>query len=68
MLAGRSLGLIPLIVVAVMLITAEYRRGPIRVADRRARRGPLLAAKAVVIGALGSPPDWLAPCSRSPSA
>ena len=53
-LAGTLLGLIPLIVVAAMFITAEYRRGLIRVSLTAApRRGRLLAAKAVVIGAVG---------------
>ena len=53
-LAGTFFGLIPLIVVAAMFITAEYRRGLIRVSLTAApRRGRLLAAKAVVIGAAG---------------
>ena len=53
-LAGTFSGLIPLIVVAAMFITAEYRRGLIRVSLTAApRRGRLLAAKAVVIGAVG---------------
>ncbi len=53
-LAGTFFGLIPLIVVAAMFITAEYRRGLIRVSLTAApRRGWLLAAKALVIGALG---------------
>jgi ABC-type transport system involved in multi-copper enzyme maturation permease subunit len=53
-LAGTFFGLIPLIVVAAMFITAEYRRGLIRVSLTAApRRGQLLAAKAVVIGAVG---------------
>jgi len=53
-LAGTFVGLIPLIVVAAMFITAEYRRGLIRVSLTAApRRGRLLAAKAVVIGAVG---------------
>jgi ABC-type transport system involved in multi-copper enzyme maturation permease subunit len=53
-LAGTLLGLIPLVVVAAMFITAEYRRGLIRVSLTAApRRGRLLAAKAVVIGAVG---------------
>jgi ABC-type transport system involved in multi-copper enzyme maturation permease subunit len=53
-LAGTALGLISLIVVAAMFITAEYRRGLIRVSLTAApRRGRLLAAKAVVIGAVG---------------
>ena len=53
-LAGTFSGLIPLIVVAAMFITAEYRRRLIRVSLTAApRRGRLLAAKAVVIGAVG---------------
>ena len=53
-LAGTFFGLIPLIVVAAMFITAEYRRRLIWVSLTAApRRGRLLAAKAVVIGAVG---------------
>jgi ABC-type transport system involved in multi-copper enzyme maturation permease subunit len=53
-LDGTFFGLIPLLVVAAMFITAEYRRGLIRVSLTAApRRGRLLAAKAVVIGAVG---------------
>jgi ABC-type transport system involved in multi-copper enzyme maturation permease subunit len=53
-LDGTFFGLIPLIVVAAMFITAEYRRGLIRVSLTAApRRGRLLAAKAIVIGAVG---------------
>ena len=53
-LAGTFFGLIPLIVVAAMFITAEYRRGLIGVSLTAApRRGRLLAAKATVIGAVG---------------
>ena len=53
-LAGTFFGLIPLIVVAAMFITVEYRRGLIHVSLTAApRRGRLLAAKAVVIGAVG---------------
>jgi ABC-type transport system involved in multi-copper enzyme maturation permease subunit len=53
-LAGTFFGLIPLLVVAAMFITAEYRRGLIRVSLTDApRSGRLLAAKAVVIGAVG---------------
>jgi len=52
-LDGTAIGLIPLIVVGAMFITAEYRRGLIRVSLAAApRRGRLLAAKAVVIGAV----------------
>jgi ABC-type transport system involved in multi-copper enzyme maturation permease subunit len=53
-LDGTFFGLIPLIVVAAMFITAEYRRGLIRVSLTAApRRGRLLAAKAVVMGGVG---------------
>jgi ABC-type transport system involved in multi-copper enzyme maturation permease subunit len=53
-LAGTFFGLIPLLVVGAIFITAEYRRGLIRVSLTAApRRGRLLAAKAVVIGAVG---------------
>ena len=53
-LAGTFFGMIPLIVVAAMFITAEYRRGLIRVSLTAApRRGRLLAAKAVAVGAVG---------------
>jgi ABC-type Na+ efflux pump permease subunit len=55
--SGVSLGLFraaSLIVVAAMFITAEYRRGRIHVLLTTVpRRGRLLAAKAVVIGAVG---------------
>jgi hypothetical protein len=52
-LAGTPIGLIPLIVVGAMFITAEYRRGLIRVSlTASPRRGRLLAAKAVVIAAV----------------
>jgi ABC-type transport system involved in multi-copper enzyme maturation permease subunit len=50
-LVGAFAGLIAIIVVAVMFITAEYRRGLIRVTLAASpRRGRVLAAKAVVIG------------------
>jgi ABC-type transport system involved in multi-copper enzyme maturation permease subunit len=53
-LKGTFFGLIPLIVVAALFITTEYRRGLIHVSLTAApRRGRLLAAKAVVIGAVG---------------
>ena len=53
-LLGTFFGLIPLIVVAAMFVTGEYRRGLIRVSLTAApRRGRLLAAKAVVIAAVG---------------
>jgi hypothetical protein len=52
-LDGTFFGLIALIVVGAMYITAEYRRGLIRVSlTAEPRRGRLLAAKAVVLGAV----------------
>ena len=52
-LFGSFAGLIALIVVGAMFITTEYRRGLIRVSMTASpRRGRLLAAKAVVIGAV----------------
>jgi len=51
-LAGAFAGLIAVIVVAAMFITAEYRRGLIRsTLTASPRRGRVLAAKAVVVGA-----------------
>jgi ABC-type transport system involved in multi-copper enzyme maturation permease subunit len=51
-LVGTFAGLIAVIVVATMFITAEYRRGLIRVTLAASpRRGRVLAAKAIVIGA-----------------
>jgi ABC-type transport system involved in multi-copper enzyme maturation permease subunit len=50
---GAFGGLIAVIVVAAMFMTAEYRRGLIRVTlTASPRRGRVLAAKAVVIGAV----------------
>ena len=50
-LTGTFPGLIALIVVAVVYITAEYRRGLIRTTLAASpRRGQVLAAKAIVIG------------------
>ena len=52
-LAGAFAGLIALVVVAAMFITAEYRRGLIRTTLAASpRRGRVLAAKAIVIGAV----------------
>jgi ABC-type transport system involved in multi-copper enzyme maturation permease subunit len=52
-LVGTFAGLIAVIVVGTMFITAEYRRGLIRVTLAASpRRGRVLAAKAVVIGAV----------------
>jgi len=52
-LAGAWAGLIVLAVVGAMFITAEYRRGLIRTTLAASpRRGRVLAAKAIVIGAV----------------
>ncbi|MFC4586146.1 DUF1349 domain-containing protein [Sphaerisporangium corydalis] len=52
-LTGVVLGLILVIVVAVMFVTAEYRRGLIRTTLlAEPRRGRVLAAKAAVAGAV----------------
>ena len=52
-LVGTFAGLIAVVVIATMFITAEYRRGMIRVTlAATPRRGRVLAAKAVVIGAV----------------
>jgi ABC-type transport system involved in multi-copper enzyme maturation permease subunit len=52
-LVGTFAGLIAVIVVATMFITAEYRRGLIRTTlTASPRRGRVLAAKAVVIGSV----------------
>jgi ABC-type transport system involved in multi-copper enzyme maturation permease subunit len=52
-LVGAFGGLIAIAVVAAMFITAEYRRGLIRLTlAANPRRGRVLAAKAVVIGAV----------------
>jgi ABC-type transport system involved in multi-copper enzyme maturation permease subunit len=51
-LAGTFAGLIAVVVIGVMFITAEYRRGLIRTTlTASPRRGRVLAAKAVVLGA-----------------
>jgi ABC-type transport system involved in multi-copper enzyme maturation permease subunit len=50
-LVGTFAGLIAVVVIATMFITAEYRRGLIRVTLAASpRRGRVLAAKAAVIG------------------
>jgi ABC-type transport system involved in multi-copper enzyme maturation permease subunit len=50
-LIGAFAGLIAVIVVATMFITAEYRRGLIRITLAASpRRGRVLAAKAIVVG------------------
>jgi ABC-type transport system involved in multi-copper enzyme maturation permease subunit len=50
-LVGTFAGLIAVVVIATMFMTAEYRRGLIRVSLAASpRRGRVLAAKAVVIG------------------
>jgi ABC-type transport system involved in multi-copper enzyme maturation permease subunit len=52
-LLGTFAGLIAVIVVATMFITAEYRRGLIRITLTACpRRGRVLAAKAIVIGSV----------------
>ena len=52
-LAGTFAGLIALLVVGTMFITAEFRRGLIRVTLTACpRRGRVLAAKAIVLGAV----------------
>ena len=52
-LVGTFAGLIAVIVVATMFITAEYRRGLIRTTFTASpRRGRVLAAKAIVIGSV----------------
>jgi ABC-type transport system involved in multi-copper enzyme maturation permease subunit len=52
-LAGAFLGLVAIVVVAAMFFTTEYRRGLIRTTlAATPRRGAVLAAKAVVIGAV----------------
>ena len=52
-LVGTFAGLIAVVVIATMFITAEYRRGMIRLTlAATPRRGRVLAAKAVVIGAV----------------
>jgi ABC-type transport system involved in multi-copper enzyme maturation permease subunit len=52
-LIGTFAGLIAVIVVATMFITAEYRRGLIRLTlTASPRRGRALAAKAIVIGSV----------------
>jgi ABC-type transport system involved in multi-copper enzyme maturation permease subunit len=52
-LSGMFIALIALVVVGALFITAEYRRGLIRLTMAATpRRGRILAAKAVVIGAV----------------
>jgi ABC-type transport system involved in multi-copper enzyme maturation permease subunit len=52
-LVGVFIGLIAIVVVAAMFFTTEYRRGLIRTTlAATPRRGAVLAAKAVVIGAV----------------
>jgi len=52
-LAGLFIGLIAVIVVGALFITAEYRRGLIRLTLAASpRRGRVLAAKAIVLGAV----------------
>ncbi len=52
-LAGAFIGLIAIVVVAAMFVTAEYRRGLIRTTlAATPRRGQVLAAKAIVAAAV----------------
>jgi ABC-type transport system involved in multi-copper enzyme maturation permease subunit len=52
-LAGTFAGLIAVVVIGVMFVTAEYRRGLIRTTFAATpRRGRVLAAKAIVLGAV----------------
>jgi ABC-type transport system involved in multi-copper enzyme maturation permease subunit len=52
-LAGTFAGLIAVVVIGVMFITAEYRRGMIRTTlTASPRRGRVLAAKAIVLAAV----------------
>ena len=52
-LGGVFLGLIAMVVIGVMFITAEYRRGMIRTTFTASpHRGRVLAAKAIVLGAV----------------
>jgi len=52
-LAGLFFGLIAIVVVAAMFVTSEYRRGLIRTTlAATPRRGPVLAAKAIVGGSV----------------
>jgi ABC-type transport system involved in multi-copper enzyme maturation permease subunit len=53
-LVGTFAGLIAIVVVAALFVTAEYRRGLIRVTFAATpARGRVLAAKSVVVGAVG---------------
>jgi ABC-type transport system involved in multi-copper enzyme maturation permease subunit len=52
-LAGLFIGLIAVVVIGALFVTAEYRRGLIRVTLAASpRRGRVLAAKAIVLGAI----------------
>ncbi len=52
-LVGTFVGLTIVVIVAVMFVTAEYRRGLIRITlTAMPHRGRVLAAKAVVLGAI----------------
>jgi ABC-type transport system involved in multi-copper enzyme maturation permease subunit len=72
-LVGAFAGLIAMVVVAAMFITAEYRRGLIRVTlTASPRRGRILAAKAIVVGsaafAVGLPAAFAAVLIEAPLA
>lgn len=60
-LVGTFVGLIVVVVVGAMFITAEYRRGLIRTTlTASPRRGQVLAAKAMVLGAVTFPTGLVA--------
>jgi len=60
-LAGTFAGLIAAVVIGVMFITAEYRRGLIRTTFAASpRRGRVLAAKAIVLAAVTFVPGLVA--------
>lgn len=53
-LSGAAIGLIPLAALGVLFITAEFKKGMIATTfTATPRRGRVLAAKAVVVGAVG---------------
>ena len=61
-LAGTFAGLIAVVVIGVMFITAEYRRGLIRTTlTASPRRGRVLAAKAIVLAAVTFAAGLVAP-------
>ena len=67
-LVGAFAGLIAVVVVGTMFITAEYRRGLIRTTFAASpRRGRVLAAKAIVIGAVTFAAGLAAAVDRGPA-